>query len=335
MMRRSLSLFLLTAGALVAPAVGAPAAGQAPTAKNVGLSVRLAEAPAARASDPRAAQYVVDHLKPGATIRRKVEVTNNTDGPKKVRVYGGGATIAGGAFTPDDDGETGSWIKTAPGDLDLKAGQAATVTATIAVPAKASAGERYGVIWAELPGVVNASGVTEVNRVGVRVYLSVGPGGEPESDFVIESLAPGRTDDGRPTVSAVVRNTGGRALDMVGTLTLSDGPGGLTAGPFPATVGTTLGVREQAPVRVVLDKAIPVGPWEARIALQSGTLEREAKATITFPTELGRLDTPVKATEIERKKRWLVPIALGLLLLVLLGLFLVLWKRRRDRRSDH
>lgn len=312
------------AGALSAPAFGAQ---DAPS----GLTIRLAEAPADRASDPRARQYVVDHLKPGATISRKVEVTNNTDGPTKVRLYGGGATIVGGAFTPDDDGPAASWITTAPGEVDLKPGEAVTVEATVAVPANASSGERYGVIWAELPGVANPSGVTEVSRVGVRVYLSVGTGGEPESDFVIESLAPGRTDDGSPTVSAVVRNTGGRALDMVGNLTLSDGPGGLTAGPFPATLGTTLGVRQQAPVLVVLDKAIPPGPWEARIALQSGTLERVALATITFPVELGMVDTPVKATEIERKKRTLVPIALGLLLLVLAGLFLVLWKRRRER----
>lgn len=331
-MRRSLALFLLTVGALVAPAVAAPGAvaAQDEPAKGAGLTIRLAEAPSGRAKDPRAGQYVVDHLKPGATIRRKVEVTNNTDAAKKVRVYGGGATIVGGAFTPDDDGPMASWITTTPGELNLRAGQAATVTATIAVPGNATSREHYGVIWAELPGVANRSGVTEVSRVGVRVYLSVGPGGEPESDFVIESLAPGRTEDGRPTVSAVVRNTGGRALDMVGTLTLSDGPGGLTAGPFPATVGTTLGVGQEAPVRVVLDKAIPAGPWEARIALQSGNIEREAKATISFPTELGMVDTPVKATEIERKKRMLVPIALGLLLLVLLGLFLVLWKRRRD-----
>lgn len=317
----------MMAGALSAPALGAQ---KSPS----GLTIRLAEAPADRASDPRARQYVVDHLEPGATISRKVEVTNNTDGPKRVRLYGGGAAIVGGAFTPDDDAPAGSWITTTPGEIDLNQGEAATVTATIAVPANASSGERYGVIWAELPGIPNPSGITEVSRVGVRVYLSVGPGGEPDSDFVIESLAPGRTDDGRPTVSAVVRNTGGRALDMVGNLTLSDGPGGLTAGPFPATLGTTLGVRQEAPVLVVLDKAIPPGPWEARIALQSGTLEREAKATISFPTELGMIDAPVKATEIERRKRALVPIALGLLLLVVLGLFLVLWKRRRDRNEQ-
>ena len=48
----------------------------------------------------------------------------------------------------------------------------------IDVPVDASAGERYAVVWAEVSAPASAAGgVTLVNRVGVRVYLSVAPGG--------------------------------------------------------------------------------------------------------------------------------------------------------------
>ena len=50
----------------------------------------------------------------------------------------------------------------------------------IKVPPSASRGERYGVVWAQ---VIADRDVTHtlrvINRVGIRVYLDVGPGGEP------------------------------------------------------------------------------------------------------------------------------------------------------------
>ena len=50
---------------------------------------------------------------------------------------------------------------------------------TISVPADASAGERYGVVWAEVSaGPPAGGGITMVSRAGVRVYLAVGPGGQ-------------------------------------------------------------------------------------------------------------------------------------------------------------
>lgn len=327
---RRLALFVfLMAGALSAPAIGASAQSAPPA----GLTIRLAEAPADRAKDPRALQYVVDHLAPGAVISRKIEVTNNTGHPTKVRVYGGGATIVDGSYTPDDKGEVASWIKTSKSELDLAIGEAVTLVATITVPAKATEGERYGVIWAELPGVDTADGITEVSRVGVRTYLSIGPGGEPKSAFVVEALTPSRGDDGAPIISATVRNTGGRALDMTGDLKLENGPGGLSAGPFPAKVGTTLGVGQSAPVTVTLDKQVPAGPWEARITLRSGTEVREAKATVTFPDEAGDSAAPVGATEIEKRKRVLLPVAGGLLLLTGGALIALLLRQQRAKRG--
>ena len=64
---------------------------------------------------------------------------------------------------------------------------------------------------------------------------------------------------------------------------LSDGPGGLSAGPFDANLGTTLATGATGPVTVHLDERLPAGPWTARITLRSGLVERSAHATVTFP----------------------------------------------------
>jgi LPXTG-motif cell wall-anchored protein len=185
-------------------------------------------------------------------------------------------------------------------------------------------------VWAEVRSdAADQEGVLQVSRVGVRLYVSVGPGNAPAADFEIESLTAMRSDEGQPLVVATVRNTGGRALDMGGTLRLVNGPGGLSAGPFPAVLGTTLAIGETESVTLELDGQVPAGPWDARIALHSGLLERTARATITFPA-VGSA-APVKTTTGGTA---FVPFLVGgasLLLIVLTALFVS--RRRRKRRG--
>ena len=162
---------------------------------------------------------------------------------------------------------------------------------------------------------------------------------------MIDHLAPGatitrrvrgaRTDDGQPAVLAQVHNTGGRAIDLGGSLRLRGGPGGLTAGPFPAKLGTTLAPGQSEPVTVILDKSLPAGPWTARIVLQSDLEKRAAKATITFPAADGVVGSPVKAVPDQSSKtQWLLPAAIGLLALLVIALLLWLWRRRRRKDDD-
>lgn len=339
-MRRLWMTVLLAAGVL-APAAGA--FGQAGTGPG-GLGIRLVEAPANRAGDPRAQKYIVDHVTPGTTIRRKAEIRNDTDGPTRVRLYAGGAEIRKDAFVPTGEqrvSELARWASVSPATADLPRGAARQIDLTIAVPSDASAGERYGVIWAELPPVPTRTGITQINRVGIRVYLSVGPGGEPASDFQIDSLTARRRQDGVPTVNARVRNTGGRALDMSGELELSDGPGGVKAGPFPAKLGTTLATDSTASVEVALDKNLPNGPWDARITLRSGELERAAEGRITFPVTPGTSSEPVSASRSAGVGNGTdglgaagVVLAVFGLLALLAILFLVWFFWSRRRRED-
>jgi hypothetical protein len=264
-----------------------PAGTAAPLPVPAGIGIRLLEAPVARRHDPRARIYIVDHVAPGSTIQRRLSVENTTAEKLHIKMYAGGADIGHDRFLfPEETKPTEltGWMSFDQPHLDVEAGGKATVLATIAVPPLASAGERYGVIWAENPSPATVPGsIGMSNRVGIRVYLSVGLGGEPPSDFRIESLTPAREEDGRPKVLAQVRNTGKRALDLGGTLRLSDGPGSLSAGPFSVGTRTTLGIGRTAPVVVYLDKRLPNGPWTAELTLRSGMVERTAKGIITFP----------------------------------------------------
>jgi len=248
--------------------------------------VRLLDDPVSAGDDPRARVYIVDHLAPGAVIHRRIEVSN-TAAAAHIVVYAAAASIATGSFlgaaghTPND---VSSWTSVRPSTADIPHDAQLTATVTIAVPRDAASGEQYAVVWAETrTTAIAAGGVTQVSRVGIRIYLSVGPGGPPAADFAIQSLTAERAANGQPMVRAAVHNRGGRALDMSGTLTLAAGPGGLSAGPFPAALGTTLAIGDTEPVTILLDKRLPAGPWDAHITLRSGRVERDARATITFP----------------------------------------------------
>ena len=293
------------------------------------IGIRLAEIPASAADDPRARLYIVDHLAPGTTISRRVEISSTADAAAQVGLYAAAATITGGAFLGSDGrtaNDLSSWTTITPGEVDIPANGTMEGSITIDVPADAAPGEHYAVVWAEVRAGEDANGVVMVSRVGIRIYLSVGPGGPPAANFVIESLTASRTSDGQPVVVATVKNTGGRALDMSGTLDLGGGPGDLSAGPFDARLGTTLAVGESEPVTVALDNQVPAGPWDATITLRSGLLEISANATITFPDngEAARVD-------IWAAQQWL----LYLVALVVIAGIAGAYALRRPAKASH
>jgi MYXO-CTERM domain-containing protein len=326
--RYALAAFAVTA--MVVGPVSTSGAAPSPSARATrgSIGLRLVDVPITAKTDPRARIYIVDHLAPGTVIHRLIEVSNSTGSVARVVLYPAAATIAGGSFlgaaghTPND---LSTWTSVRPGASDVPAAGLVTASVTITVPIDAAPGEHYGVVWAETrSGPVAGGGVIQVSRVGIRIYLSVGPGGPPAADFTIDSLTAERAPDGGPMVLATVRNTGGRALDMSGTMRLLAGPGGLSAGPFPAVLGTTLAIGDTEPVTFVLDRLIPAGPWDARITLRSGLLVRSAHATITFP-DAGAAAS-VRATSTPPGWRYA---AIAVTLLGIAGLLLVLGRRRR------
>jgi hypothetical protein len=308
------------------------------TAKN-SIGIRLLEMPANRAGDPRAQVYIVDHLAPGAVIKRHVLVTNSSPVPQHIEVFPGAAAIDDHAFNAlagRAASELTSWISLDRTAVDLPPGGSEKVLVTIAVDPIASTGERYGVIWAETSAPSNTpDNVLMVTRVGVRIYLDIGPGGEPPASFDISSLTPSRDGGGRPEVLATVHNTGGRALDMTGELSLSDGPGGVTAGPFPVSTAVTLLPGHTAGVRTALDEHLPDGPWKARLTLRSGFIERVVTATITFPAAANTVGGPVTPENWFEAHPLLAGGLAALVAAVLLTAFFVARRRRASRLREH
>jgi hypothetical protein len=251
-----------------------------------GVGVRLLDVPAGSA-DPLARSYIVARLAPGTSVRRRVEISNTTHLAVTVSVYVGGASVRRGRFTfvgGRGPLELSAWTTVGQRVLHLAPGGKAVATVTTRVPRAVTYGERYAVVWAAVSAAApSGGGMTLVNRVGVRMYISIARGGPMPSNFVIGSLATARSAGGELLVAARVHNTGARTLEISGALTLTNGPGGLRAGPFPVRVGAALdpGAAELASVQ--LDRRLPRGPWRANLRLRSGRLQRSAVATINFP----------------------------------------------------
>jgi hypothetical protein len=280
------------------------------------------------AQDPRAGRYLVDHVPAGTTRTRHVEVSNGGDLPVTLGVYAGAAGLDGGRFSWAEGraaNELTSWMTVSPAEVTLAPGEKRSVEVAIAVPAGTAPGERYAVVWAHRAPPADG-GVAQSARVGVRTFLSVRDGAAPETDFAIESFTGRREPDGRPVVEAMVRNVGPRSVDLTGRLELSDGPGGLSAQPYPTGPIFTVDPGERQAVLVPLDPALPAGEWDARMTLQSGPTERTGEARLELPSRPGT-DGPTVALVDGPTSPWPSVVFTAVLGVVVGGVILV--RRRR------
>jgi hypothetical protein len=195
-----------------------------------------------------------------------------------------------------------------------------------------TSGERYAVVWAQVaaPG---GSGITEVNRVGIRIYLAVAGAARP-SRFEITVLTAVRDQQGKPQITAQLHKTGKRAVDVSGTVGLSHGPAGLYTDPAK-TSGTTIGPGGTSSVSAVFDSKLPAGPWRVTVLLASGTVHQRSTGTLTFPTiASAAVAVPVRSGPDSHNSttwQWLWW-ALGGLALVLTILGGFAWNRARTLR---
>ncbi|MFF3322732.1 peptidase [Streptomyces sp. NPDC002889] len=292
------------------------------------MGIRLLQAPVARRNDPRARMYIVDHLKPGMTIKRKIEISNKSSAPRRMDLYAAAASIENQGFTfapRRTANELTRWTRVEPATANLEPHSRAKAEITINVPRTAQAGERYAVVWAESAAAADAThNIGSITRVGVRLYLDIGPGGEPVSDFKIAKLNGTRDKQGRPSVTAAVRNLGRRAVDLNGALDLHHGPGDISAGPFRAAAGVTLAPYGTGTVTVPLDPGLPDGPWKATLTLQSGTVQHTSTAAVTLTEE----------KEEKRESRVLLYAGAATAAALVAGVLALAGIRRRRRNSQ-
>lgn len=279
---------MLALSAALAPPVAARTMPDADPDTESFLVARILDVPESRHDDPRAYVHIVDHVAPGATIDRRIEIRSYAEGSREIEVYPGAATVGAEGFTwpadPHAGNELTDWIEVEESDLTVAPGKPVTAELRIRVPANAAPGERYAMLWAEPDADSDDDRPfrptpARVARAGVRVYLSVGPADEPASDFTLDGLGGERNPTTGPEIVARVGNTGGRALDLVGEVTLTDGPDARSAGPFPVRLAT-IGLDDTRTIRVPVDASLPAGRWKAELVLGSGDLQRRVTGTV-------------------------------------------------------
>ena len=328
-MRRLLGTITLAAVAGAAPAIGsavATAAVHPHTSPVQQFGVRLVDVPVSEADNPRALRYIIDDLPTGTTVHRRILVQNHEERTAHFIVYPDAAHISDELFT-GDAGETRSeltgWISVQHPMVTLGPGASVMDMVTIGVPPGATRGEHYGVIWVQQTADVrgaNGFQIKEVDRVGIRIYLAVGQGGTLPTNFAITSITGHLSAKGQPSILADVDNTGGRAVDLGGTARLTAGPGGTSAGPFPAKQIITLAPGQSGTMSFTPPKTLPHGPWQAKVIVVSGLTTSTGTQTIQFgPLVASSAGLPVMA--------WA-----GLAVVLVLVVAFIMVRRARQRR---
>jgi hypothetical protein len=299
--------------------------GQAATTPQNQFGIKLLQAPASEAGDPRADIYIIDHLNPGADIQRNFQVSNTGSNKITLSLYPAAASVSAGTFkfaAGRTQNEMTTWVHLSKSTITLAPHTAATVTATVNVPKDATAGNDNGVIWAE-QDAKGAGNVNLVSRVGIRMYLNIGPGGAPAPGFTAGTPTTSTGTNGTHLVSVPISNTGGRAIDVRGSMSLTNGPGGLQAGPFNPQSMDTLAPGQSHPVTFALSSKLPDGPWQATFTFKSDLITKTEKVTLNLAAS--------PATTAKSHKNFpIVPVAggIGLFLILVIGAFLILRHRR-------
>lgn len=266
----------------------------APTAQER-FGVRLVDVPVSEARNPRAYGYIIDYVPTGTVIHRRILIVNDESRTERFSVYPDAAHIARGLFVGDAGAtrnELTTWITLQHKAVTLAPGASAMDRVTIKVPRRATRGEHYGVIWVQQTaksGKNRGFGITEISRVGIRVYLAVGRGGVPPTRFDIDSITGRRLPSGQLVITAHVANTGGRAIDLNGSARLTNGPGHTRSGPFLAQKIVTLAPGQSWNVTFAAPRSLPSGSWRAIVSLASGLTTAGGTAAVRFaPTAVAQ-----------------------------------------------
>ena len=175
-MRKLVALFFLSVA--IIPSQGTVSSANASDPTSVGsIGIRISQIPADVLNHPYSKAYIVSRVYPGVPLTQRLEVFNTSSQKFEVSIYPGKATFSRGKFEVAN-GRTGNeltkWTKLSPGVVNLKPGESKFVNVTILPPDDAPSIQQFGVIWAEVHGAPNPSGITSVSRVGIRMYVPVG-----------------------------------------------------------------------------------------------------------------------------------------------------------------
>ena len=277
-----------------------------------------------------ARDYLIYELDPGNVIKDSVRLSNLGDTPLTFRVYVRDATSAAdglgfsvGRFE-DQSADAGGWFGLAEGaqQYTVPPNTSADIPFTLSVPATALPGDHAAGVVAELvnPGAAGSNSgnptIEVVSRIATRSYIRVS--GVLRPDLAIDQL--------RVSYPNGVFNTGSTvtvtyALTNVGNVRLSPELKLVVKDIFGRTVGA-------APLRNFRD-VLPKGTVQLTETFPDvwpvGRLTAEVTAT-----SYGGTPTTAKASASVWAIPWLLVIALGVIVALLIGWRVV--ARRRKKR---
>lgn len=262
-------------------------------------------------NDPRTNSWFIYKVKSGQIIESEVTVENKSQQPLTgVEIYAVDATAnADGAFTLKAKGnreDAGAWIKIG-GVFGLAGKAKGSLPFTINVPADAPPGDRVAGIAAELPvsgESVGGSGLKIIQRVGVRLYLTVEGERINKLDILSSKIV---HESGKVFIKYRLQNTGNTNLDLRGEVVWSSILGEQTV---------NLGNLGQILVGKVVDARVAAEPpsplnFAGRLTIAYDSAQEVSQEFLTF-SDL----TPV------------IIFLVSLIALILLISFLVLRRRR-------
>ncbi|WP_188897033.1 hypothetical protein [Microlunatus endophyticus] len=307
------------------------------TTPAAGIGIRLLDYPHSQAGDPRDHEYIVQTVKPGTTLTRHIQITNTTSMAQAIEIKITGATIDDGHFNVAGDArnQLAKWTSTNVDTVRLRSNTHSTITATIHVPEKATRGEQYGVIWAQLRATATTPThrVSVINRVGIRAYINVDTKKTPPA-FTLGPISVDRDNTGAPVLQTTATNTGETAVDLTGRARLANGPGHTSAGPYETTATTTLAPGQQANVRIPTAPQLAAGTWTATIKLRSGDTTRKRTDTITIPHQHRAPPRPAKQTKPSHPIAVPVGITIGLILAIAVTASILIRRARKHRTHE-
>lgn len=286
---------VFAATVFAAVAVSAIPADASPSGGPGAIGIRLLPALPSDMTNGFGSVYIIGDVRAGTTLTRRVEVSNSTGSTQRISMYASGARQQSGAFifaAGRSVNQLSTWTTIRPTVL-LGPRTAAIETVTIRVPRHAAPGERLAVVWAQVSALTTpTSSVRLVNRVGVRIYVTVGSTRWGADVFRVGALRASLSGAGSPVVSAAVLNLGGAVVRIAGTVTLSDGPGGIGVGPLPVVPLVALPPGDVGDVTVTFRRGVPRGPWRAVLSLSNGLTSQLRVTELTFPARSTSANPP-------------------------------------------
>jgi hypothetical protein len=208
------------------------------TSSGGGIGIGLVNIPTSFTNVPNSAEWILERLTPATTTTREFQVINSTDKPMFVVIYSGAATNNKGVFVGAPRGVTNeltSWSTVTPKSATIPAHQRIQGSITITVPTDAVPSMQYGLIWAQTT-VGTSGGVTQVNRVGIRMY-------DPVGDFVVPEYVSNASANSKSSSGAVSPlASDAPSTGFVVTQAQPDGLMGIPAGLEWAAIGFLVAV---------------------------------------------------------------------------------------------